>query len=285
MADVSAANISAANTGAKRPVGVFDSGVGGLSILREIRRELPGEDLFYVADSSYAPYGEQPEHFIEDRAFTIAGFLQEQGAKAVVVACNTATAAAIAKLRAHFNIPIIGIEPAVKPAVRGSESGVIGVMATPGTLSSVKFADLLERFGEKREIVVQPCSGLVEQVERGELDSDRTRELVRANLAPLLARGVSTIVLGCTHYTFLAGVITECAGPGVTITDPGPAIAKELRRRLEEGGVLAGADSGGAQRFWTTGEPDGARRLISTLWGAQVEVSQLPGEYARARQS
>jgi glutamate racemase len=264
------------------PVGVFDSGVGGLSVLRHIRSALPNETLLYCADSSHAPYGAKSAEQIRARALALTGFLVEQGAKAIVVACNTATAAAVTTLRAHFPIPIIGMEPAVKPAAAATNSGVVGVLATVGTLSSAQFAALLEHYGKEVEVVTQACHGLVECVERGQLDAPATRDLVRRYVAPLLARGADTIVLGCTHYPFLRELIQQEAGSGVAIIDTGIAVARQLQRRLAELGLLNGA--GGGERFWTSGAVTEAEPVVLRLWGEPVAVARLP-ERAAGREA
>jgi glutamate racemase len=261
---------------AKNPVGVFDSGVGGLSVLREIRRELPKEDLLYVADSGHAPYGDRSEQFIEARSVTIIEFLVNQGAKAIVVACNTATGAAIATLRSRFAVPIVAMEPAVKPAVEQTRSGVIGVLATRRTLLSGNFAKLVERFGAGANILAQPCPGLVEQVETGDLSGDATRSLIEQYVLPLLEQGVDTLVLGCTHYPFLAPLIRNIAGPGVSIIDPAVAVARQLRRRLESHDRLSHGPHPGTERFWMSGLPNGMKPVISQLWLADVEVQSFP---------
>jgi len=253
---------------------VFDSGVGGLSVLRELRRELPAESFLYVADSAHAPYGDKPTGFIEKRSVLITEFLLAQGAKAIVVACNTATGAAIAALRARFTVPIVGMEPALKPAAGHTRSGVVGVLATAGTLASEKFGGLLARFADTTEIVVQPCPGLVELVEAGELDGPRARAAVEQYVAPLLARGADTIVLGCTHYPFLRAVIEEVAGSNIAVIDPNAAVARELRRRLEQERLLA--DNGGHDTFWTSAAPANAARIMSQLWGKSLTIRQLP---------
>ncbi|MFM8332500.1 MAG: glutamate racemase [Candidatus Methylumidiphilus sp.] len=261
------------------PIGVFDSGVGGLSVLRDIRRELAHEDLLYVADSVHAPYGDKTAAFIESRSIAIAQFLLNQQVKAIVVACNTATAAAVAALRARFPVPIIAMEPAVKPAVSQTKSGVVGVMATRRTVASENFLNLLERFGGAVEIVVQPCPGLVEQVEAGDLSGAATQTLLREYVLPLLERGADTIVLGCTHYPFLAPLIQQLAGSAVAILDPGEAIARELRRRLDANGLLCREPRLGVERFWTSDSPDKAQALLSCLWGQAVEAQLLPEPY------
>jgi glutamate racemase len=264
------------------PIGVFDSGVGGLSVLRDIRRELWNEDLIYVADSSHAPYGDKSAEYIEARAISIVEFLLQQSAKAIVVACNTATSAAVAALRARFRVPIIAMEPAVKPAVAQTQSGVIGVLATRRTVASENFLNLLQRFGNATEIVVQPCPGLAEQVEAGDLAGLKTRSLLQQYIQPLLEKGADTIVLGCTHYPFLENTIQTMIGPNIAIIDPGEAIARELRRRLTHAGGLSTNPNQGAERFWTSACPENAQAVISQLWQMEVEVKSLPTEYCGA---
>ncbi|MBI3897777.1 MAG: glutamate racemase [Gammaproteobacteria bacterium] len=258
-----------------QPIGVFDSGVGGLSVLREIRRELPQEDVLYVADSAHAPYGDKSNAFIEQRSIAISEFLLAHNAKAIVVACNTATSAAIAALRARFTVPIVGMEPAIKPAVAKTSSGIVGVLATVGTASSEKFSGLLARFNQHAQILVQPCSGLVEQVEIGELATAKTRALLQRYVAPLLARGADTMVLGCTHYPFLAPLLREIVGADIAILDPSSAVAREVRRRLQLSDLLSADVANGGERFWTSGSVATANRVIAQLWGSSVDVSPL----------
>lgn len=260
----------------RQPIGVFDSGVGGLSVLREVRRVLVNEDLLYVADSAHVPYGDKPPAFVRSRAITLTQFLLDQGAKAIVVACNSATAIAIAALRARFAIPIVGMEPAIKPAATQTRARSIGVLATSSTLTSEKFAGLLARFAGNVKVHVQPCPALVEHVERGDLTSDRTRALVNQYVSPLVDCGVDTLVLGCTHYPFLRALIADVAGPGVEVIDPNPAVARELRRQLDRGHLRAPADHRGAERFWTSAEPKDAERVMRQLWGATLVLLRLP---------
>lgn len=264
------------------PIGVFDSGVGGLSVLRAIRAELPGEHLVYVADSGHAPYGDRPAEFIARRADAIISFLRRERAKAIVVACNTVTGAAIDALRARHALPIVAIEPAVKPAAAATRSGVIGVLATSVTLSSANFARLVEKFAQGTHVVTQPCPGLVEQVEQGDLDSAETRALVRRYLAPLVEQHADTVVLGCTHYAFLRPVIEELARPGVAIVDPAAPVARELRRRLTEHGLLAPPGHEGHVAFWSSGARDVARRVVGALWAGAPDVRALPETVAAA---
>ena len=262
------------------PIGVFDSGVGGLSVLREIRRELPNEDLLYVADSAHAPYGNKLDYQIEVRAIAIVEFLVSQQAKAIVVACNTASGAAIETLRARFSIPIVAMEPAVKPAATHTKSGVVGVLATSRTLSSGNFTRLSARFGANVNLLMQACPGLVEQVEAGDLSGSNTRALVERYVVPLLEQNADTLVLGCTHYPFLSTLIQEIAGPAVTIINPAPAVARELRRRLASITMLSHGMRDGTEHFWTSNCPEMSRPVLSKLWGASVDVSSLPDSSA-----
>jgi glutamate racemase len=260
-------------------IGVFDSGVGGLSVLRHIRELLPTERLIYVADSGHVPYGDKSKEFIEKRSLIITQFLQQQGADAVVIACNTASASAAATLRSHFNMPIIAMEPAVKPAVAATRSGVVGVLATIGTLASARFAALLERYAGEVNIITQGCPGLVEQVEKGELSSDLTRELIARYTAPLLVQGADTLILGCTHYPFLAPIISEIVGNKVALVDTGAAVARHLQRRLEGELLHRFAEYAPAQ-FFTSGDVKQASNIISVLWGENVVAQSLPPEVA-----
>jgi len=259
-------------------IGVFDSGVGGLSVLRHIRQALPNECLIYVADSGHVPYGDKPASYIEQRSLALTRFLIEQGADAIVIACNTATAAAAATLRSQFGIPIVGMEPAVKPAVAATRSGVVGVLATIGTLESARFAALLERYAGNVEIVTQGCPGLVEQIERGDLAGYETRALIERYTAPLLARGADTLILGCTHYPFLAPLISEVAGPGIVLVDTGEAVARQLQRRIES--ELPGRTFGHSiSQFFTSGDEALATHIMSMLWGEVVTAKRLSHEF------
>ena len=256
-------------------IGVFDSGVGGLSVLKHIRAQLPRLPLLYVADSGHVPYGDKTPDYIRERSIALTQFLVREGAGAVVVACNTATAAAAATLRERFEIPIIAMEPAVKPAVTATRSGVVGVLATVGTLESARFAALLEQYAGDVEIVTQACPGLVEQVEAGELASARTRELVERYTRPLLERGADTLVLGCTHYPFLRPLIAELVGREVQLIDTGEAVARQVVRRLPEK-LLGRGDTTAAEYFWTSGDARSAHPVFSQLWGRPVAVAPLP---------
>jgi glutamate racemase len=260
----------------ERSIGVFDSGVGGLSVLREIRRELPFENLLYVADSGYAPYGDRPAAFVQQRSRTVVEFLIGKGAKAIVVACNTATAVAVDSLRSIFTMPVIAIEPAVKPAAATTRSGVVGVLATTNTLTSTKFVKLVEQYADGASVLTQASPGLVEQVESGELSGERTRALVERYVDPLLEEGADTLVLGCTHFPFLTPLIQEVAGPNVAVIDPAVAVAREVRRRLKTAAFLSASTTPGWEQFWTSGPVDAVAPLVSRLWGKDAVVNRLP---------
>ncbi|HTE15058.1 MAG TPA: glutamate racemase [Burkholderiales bacterium] len=258
------------------PIGVFDSGVGGLSVLREIRNALPHEDLRYVADSGAAPYGDQSSEFIISRAQAVVEFFVKAQVKAIVVACNTATAVAVQSLRSRCTIAIVAIEPAVKPAAERTRSGVIGILATNQTLASERFAHLTQEYGKDVKILAQPCPGLVEQVERASLDGPRTEALIAQYVVPLLEQGADTLVLGCTHYPFLISAIRAVAGPAVSIMDPAAAVARELHRRLKSNNLLSCRNTCGTEQFWTSGSPTQVQPVVEALWGSAVEVHALP---------
>ncbi|WP_445571335.1 glutamate racemase [Pseudomonas sp. E102] len=250
------------------PVGVFDSGVGGLSVLGEIRRLLPHESLLYVADCGHIPYGEKSPEFIRRRCAIIADFFQRQGAKALVVACNTATVAGVADLRRDYpDWPIVGMEPAVKPAAAATRSGIVGVLATTGTLQSAKFAALLDRFATDVRVVTQPCPGLVELIEAGDLHSPALRQLLQGYVAPLLAAGCDTVILGCTHYPFLKPLLKEMVPEDVSLIDTGAAVARQLQRLLSERAIAAEGPAGETQ-FWSSADPSHLRKILPMLWNS-----------------
>lgn len=260
------------------PIAVFDSGVGGLSVLRAIRDRMPHEPLVYVADSGFSPYGDRDVAFIRARAFDIVGALVRRGAKSVVIACNTATVVAAVDLRREYTLPIIALEPAIKPAVERSTSHVIGVLATSRTLESAAVARLCAEYGGSTRIVLQPCPGLVEAVERGQVDSAPTTALLERYLAGPLTAGADTLVLGCTHYAFLRDRIQAIAGPAVTLLDSADAVARQTERRLP---FACTQRPGGGDSFFTTGDVAEARVRIAALWGAAVEVAPLRADHAR----
>lgn len=259
-------------------IGVFDSGVGGLSVLHHIRRTLPHARLIYVADSAHVPYGDKTPAYIEQRSHTLTRFLITQGAQAIVIACNTATAAAAASLREQFTLPILGMEPAVKPAVAATKTGVVGVLATIGTLESARFAALLGRYGDEVEIVTQGCPGLVERVEQGDLHSAQTRELLERYTAPLLARGADTLILGCTHYPFLAPLLREVVGADIALIDTGAAVARHLHHRIQTE-LPAPTAIHNSVHFYTSSDAAQASKIMSILWGETVVALSLPQTY------
>jgi len=245
------------------PIGIFDSGVGGLSVLRHIREQLPHESLSYFADAGFAPYGDKAEHIITERTLRIAEHMIHSGIKALVVACNTATAAAIAHLRARYPLLIlIGVEPGIKPAASMSRTGCVGVLATSGTIASAKYQTLCAHIQQSSTIQLhhQPCPGLMELIERGELDSPATQQLLISYLQPMLAAGADTIVLGCTHYPFIAPTIrriaTEQGHPAIHLIDTGLAVASQLQRLLTKQHKLAQAQptQHNTLTFYTSGD-------------------------------
>ena len=257
-------------------IGVFDSGVGGLSVLRAIHAVLPHEHLVYVADSGHAPYGDQSEAHITQRTLTVGNWLLEQGMKGITIACNTATVVAAKTLREVTHLPVVAIEPAIKPAVALTRSGVVGVLATRQTVQSSAVARLVELYGADKRILLQGCPGLVEQVERADLHSAETEALLRRFITPLIEQGADTLVLGCTHYPFLRDTIQRVAGEGVTLLDPAEAVARELARRLADTGSLSNPAQQGHVQFFTSGDVAQAQAVMSHLWDAPLTVQALP---------
>lgn len=258
-----------------RPIGLFDSGVGGLSVLREIRRLLPEEHVLYYADSAYCPYGPRPAEFIRSRSAAIASFLIGQGAKAIVVACNTASAVALRFLRERFPVPFVGMVPAVKPAAAATVSGRIGVLATETTLKGDSFAELVRRFATGVEVETVVGKELVPLVEAGDVASPRARALVRGYVEPLVEGGADVIVLGCTHYPFLAPLVAEVAGPGVTIIDPAEPVARQTKRVLTIAGLLREGGGKGKDFFFTSGDGEEFARVASLLLGQTVRADTV----------
>jgi glutamate racemase len=250
------------------PIGIFDSGIGGLSVLRHVHTLLPDESLLYFADSGFAPYGEKPEAVIVERAVSIAAFLLTQNIKALVVACNTATAAAIAGLRARYpELPVVGVEPGLKPAASLTRSGTIGVLATGNTLASEKFLKLQSQVAQDALVtfLLQPCNGLAHQIEKGELSSRETQQLVEHYVIPLVAQHADTLVLGCTHYPFVEQLIREVAGPEVSIVDTGEPVARQLQRLLEQRDLLRQIPATDRLMAYTTGSSSTLSLAFSKL--------------------
>jgi glutamate racemase len=262
------------------PIGVFDSGVGGLSVFRDINAAMPNEHVVFVADSGHLPYGNKSQRYIQKRAHALAGFLTHAGAKAIVIACNTATAASVSELRRDLDLPVVAVEPAVKPAAVATKTGVVGVLATDSTLHSTRFYDLRKRFAQGVEVVMQPAPGLVDQVEAGDLSGPQTRALVERYTQPLLDAGADAIVLGCTHYPFLRSVIAEVAGPEVAVIETGGAVTRQLKAVLKERDALNTDRSPGSEQFWTSGDTHKVRQLVCSLLGRTVSVHKLPDAFA-----
>ncbi|MDQ7003346.1 MAG: glutamate racemase [Ghiorsea sp.] len=248
------------------PIGIFDSGLGGLTVLRDMQAVMPHEHFVYVADSVYAPYGSKNSDIILQRSLQITAWLQgNHHIKALVVACNTATAAAVLQLRQVLDIPVIAMEPAIKPAVARTQTGVVGVLATANTLASDKFSKLLDSHQHQARIITQPCTGWVEAIEQGELESAATQTLVAAHVQPLLDAGVDTLVLGCTHYPWLEPVIRALVGEQVLIISTGFAVAKQVLHQLNIAGALNPSKEQGKVRFWTSGDGKQVSKVAGVL--------------------
>ena len=242
-------------------IGIFDSGVGGLSVFREIRKVLPEEKYVYFSDSAHCPYGEKSKGYIIERARSITRFLLDKGADIIVVACNTATAAAIAELRKEFPIRFIGMEPAVKPAVMSTKTGTVGVLATAGTLKADKYLNTREKWAEGVRIAEHVGQGFVELVENGCTSGNEAEDIVRASLKPLLDEGADRIVLGCTHYPFLSETITKVASElyperQITVIDPAPAVARHLVEVMQEEGIQDASELGFSIELHASGNPE-----------------------------
>jgi len=265
------------------PIGIFDSGVGGLSVLRHIQAQLPHEHLLYFADSGFAPYGDKPEPVVIDRVLSVARYLKHQGVKAFVVACNTATVAAVRILRERYpQMPIVGVEPGLKPGAAATRNGVVGVLATERTLSGEKFLLLRDQIVESTgaRFLLQPCVGLADQIEFGELDSLETEAMLDRYIAPLLADGADTLVLGCTHYPLvqvsIERVVRRHTNAAVTLIDTGDAVARQLARLLEASSLLRGADDQPSRLTgFTSASGEALRAAFTTLLGQDPPVHEI----------
>jgi glutamate racemase len=257
------------------PIGIFDSGVGGLSVLKAIHAMLPNEHLIYVADAAYAPYGDKAPRDILARSKFIVDYLVQRKVKAIVIACNTASAIAAKELRQAVDIPIIAIEPAIKPAIAGSSNKVIGVLATKNTIASAAFAGLCDKYANGAKLIVQACPGLVEQIEVGQFSSPTTVALLREYLTPIMAAKADTLVLGCTHYPFLIKQIQEIIGTGVEIIEPSHAVARELTNRLNLTSAPRSLPATAEIKFLSTGKLDIANHVFTALWGRVLQVEAL----------
>ena len=257
------------------PIGVYDSGVGGVSVLKALRAKLPNESFLYVADSGHAPYGDRDSDFVEARAVEITRYLHDRGAKAIVLACNTASVVAVNRLRSMHSLPIIAMEPAIKPAVELTRSKVVVVLATSRTVQSAAVERLCRLFGSGVKIILQPCPGLVEQVEGGVADNAITLALLEKYLRPALDAGADTIVLGCTHYPFLDAQIRQIAGPDVLIVEPSEAIANQLARRLQSAANNRTDATNPGVTFLTSGCVAAMKSFLTVMWGADTDVGSL----------
>jgi glutamate racemase len=254
----------------------MDSGVGGLSVLSHIRSLLPNERLIYLADQAHVPYGPRPAAEVCRFTEAITRFFLGEEAKMVVVACNTATAAALGHLRHCFpELPFVGMEPAVKPGAAQTRSGKVGVLATPGTFNSERYARLMMQYGNGVEVFEDPCVGLVGQIEAGQSDSEATAVILERALAPMLREGVDTVVLACTHYPFASRLIAEIAGPAVEIIDPAPAVARQVGRLLEQLGLSAPAEATGSVEAYTSGDVDRFSAVVEKLLGYRLPVQPV----------
>ena len=259
-----------------KPIGIFDSGIGGLSVLREIRRQLPHENVLYLADQAHVPYGSRKISQVRAFAEGITHFLIEKEAKAIIVACNTASAAALYHLRATFpGIPFVGMEPAVKPAAESTKSGVVGVLATPATFQGELYASVVSRFANGIEVLQDTCPGLVNQIEKGSIDSKQTRQILVDALQPMLERGVDRVVIGCTHYPFVFPIIKEIVGPMVEVIDPAPAVARQTKNILAEIKLLNLNEVPGQIKFMTTANATNLQSLLFDLISETGEIQSL----------
>ena len=257
-------------------IGIFDSGVGGLTVLRQIQAKLPHENLLYLADQAHVPYGPRPDAEVQRFSLEISRFLINQGAKIIVVACNTASAAALDYLRRTIpDIAFVGMEPAIKPGAGETKSGRVGVLATAGTFDSQRYANLMTRFAREVTVFEDPCPGLVERIEDGDLDSPETMWILRSALTPMLKENIDTLVLGCTHYPFVVPLIEQIVGPGVSIIDPAPAVAMQTLRILEKQSLVTPSDSPGTTTAYTSGNPDSFHSLILKLLGLDIPASSV----------
>lgn len=269
------------------PVGIFDSGLGGVSVLRAVRAALPGERLLYVADSLYAPYGERDDDFIADRTLAIGKWMVSQGAKALVVACNTATAQSIAAAREQLPIPLVGVEPGIKPAALLSQSRVVGVLATAVTLRSARFQSLIDRHAGDCRFILQPGHGLVQAVERCDTRSPELMALLESYIRPMLDAHADTLVLGCTHYPFLDQAIRAIAGERLALIDTSVAIARQTERLLELHGLRAtphDAPRHDLPRLCSTGDGASLRQLATSLLGLDTQVVRVVIRSRRTRE-
>ena len=258
------------------PIGIFDSGIGGLSIINAVRELLPDEDLIYLADQAHVPYGSRTLTEVREFSEQITRFLLAQNAKLVVVACNTASAAALHHLRKVFpETPFVGMEPAVKPAAERTRSGVVGVLATPATFQGELYASVIERFASDVRVLPDTCPGLVMEIDQGNLDTPEVQRILEKALQPMLAEGIDTVVLGCTHFPFVIPAIETIVGPDVRVIDPSPAVARQVKRLLDSNQSLYSGTGAGRVEYFTTGDADQLQDLLPQLTGYTGQVKVL----------
>jgi len=261
---------------ATKTIGVFDSGVGGLSVLREIHKLLPAQPVIYFADQGHVPYGSRQIEEVQGFAHKITQYLLDLGAGLIVVACNTASVAALQSLRqAYPHVPFVGMEPAVKPAAETSHSRRVGILATAATFQTAMYASVVERFAQGVTLLEDPCYGLVDQIENGNLNGPQTRAILENALKPMMAAGVDTIVMGCTHYPFVIPLIQQIVGPGVKVIDPAPAIARQTLRMLEAHDLLATGKRRAATHYFTSGDRLAFKRSLRQLLNQNRPVEQV----------
>jgi glutamate racemase len=253
-----------------QPIAVFDSGLGGLTVLRALRERLPEEDFFYFADTRFLPYGDRAESFIRERGELIAAGLTRRGAKALVIACNTLTAAAAQSIRATSALPVVALEPGVKPAAGLTRSGVIGVLATTRTLGSERFRRLVDDYASRCRVLAQPCPGLAEAIEREGADSPQVARLLDSFVTPLAAGGADVVVLGCTHYPWAGAAIASRLPAGAILLDTGEAVARQLANRLADAALLGGGQ--GRLTISSSGSPAAVAATVERLWGSPLPV-------------
>lgn len=257
-------------------IGIFDSGVGGISVLCAIREEMPEESVIYFGDQGHVPYGSRSMEQIQSFSEAITRFLLKQGAKIIVVACNTASAAALKYLREKFpDAQFVGMEPAVKPAAEHTQTGKVGVLATPATFQGALYASVVERFANGVELYQDTCPGLVQQIEQGKLNGAETRRILKDALLPMLERNIDTVVLGCTHYPFVIPLIQQIVGENVRVIDPAPSVAKQVQRVLEAKRLKSKSDRQGEVKLYTSGDPEEFKSLLPVLLGEKGEVAKV----------
>lgn len=258
------------------PIGIFDSGVGGISVLRAIRDQMPNESVIYFGDQGHIPYGPRLMEQIRNFSVAITNFLLEQNAKIIVVACNTASAAALKYLREIFpDVQFVGMEPAVKPAAEQTQTGKVGVLATPATFQGALYSSVVERFANGVELFQNTCNGLVQQIEQGDLEGEETRKTLEDALLPMLEKNIDTVVLGCTHYPFVIPLIQQIVGDKIRVIDPAPAVTRQVGRLLEAEGMRSESKSKGEIKFYTSGDPEVLKSMLPKLLGELGTVERV----------